>query len=123
MTPERQPFAPPQPANGSTPGNAAPVPRPRPGWIQRIASVLFIVFCLELGLFLLIYPWTDSWTGNFFSSALPVAMGPFKLRQGWHDLWTTGYLRGAVSGLGLVNIWVAVTEALRMYIGSEDDAS
>jgi hypothetical protein len=99
------------------PGSNAPAPPvapPRSGWFQRMASVLFIVFCLELGLFLLIYPWTDSWSGNYFS-----AVGPLRLQSAWQQLWNNGYVRGAVSGLGLVNIWVAVAEALRMYIGNE----
>jgi hypothetical protein len=93
-----------------------PVPAPhRSGWFQRVAAVLFIVFCLELGLFLLIYPWTDSWSGNYFSW-----IGPIRLQASWHQFWNNSYLRGAVSGLGLVNIWVAVAEALRMYIGNDD---
>ena len=29
-----------------------------------LVAILFIIFCFELGLFLLIYPWTDSWTDN-----------------------------------------------------------
>jgi hypothetical protein len=94
-----------------------PPPRARPAgiWFQRIASVLFIVFCLELGLFLLLYPWTDSWSANYFSF-----IGPIRMQPAWHELWNNGYTRGAVSGLGLVNIWVAVSEALRMYIGNHN---
>jgi len=104
-----------------TPEPVSPAPKPpapaRPGgiWFQRIASVLFIVFCLELGLFLLLYPWTDSWSANYFSW-----IGPLQLQPAWHELWNNGYVRGAISGLGLVNIWVAVAEALRMYIGNDN---
>ncbi len=83
-------------------------------WFSRITTVLLIVFCLELGLFLLIYPWTDSWSANYFSW-----IGPLKLQPYWHEFWNNHYLRGAVSGIGLVNIWVAVAEALRMYIGND----
>src|SRR5579862_303689 len=100
MSPGPQQFAPvppePNPASGSAPATAAP-PRRR-SWYGRIGSVLLIVFCLELGLFLLIYPWTDSWSGNYFSW-----IGPLRLQPFWHQLWNNGYLRGAVSGLGLVN--------------------
>jgi len=83
--------------------------------MQRIGSVLFIIFCLELGLFLMIYPWTDSWSGNYFSW-----LGSPRIQAVWHAIWIKGYLRGAVSGLGLLNIWVAVAEALRMYTGSDE---
>ena len=103
MTPESGPIVPEQHP-----------PRPRASWFQRIASVLFVIFCLELGLFLMIYPWTESWSANYFSW-----IGPLKLQPRWHEIWNNPYLRGAVSGLGLVNIWVAVAEALRMYIGTD----
>ena len=43
---------------------------PGPGWFQRLMSVLFIIFCFELGLFLLIYPWTDGWSDNYFAWAV-----------------------------------------------------
>jgi len=36
-------------------------------WFQRLGAVLFIIFCFELGLFLLIYPWTSAWTDNYFA--------------------------------------------------------
>src|SRR5450432_2002875 len=53
---------------------AAPLPPPAgPRWFQRLSSVLFVVFCFELGLFLLVYPWTDSWAENYFSAAVPDA--------------------------------------------------
>jgi hypothetical protein len=93
--------------------------RPRAKWFQRIASILFVIFCLELGLFLLIYPWTESWSANYFSYLGQGAIGPLRLQPAWHELWNNSYVRGAVSGLGLVNIWVAVAEALRMYIGGD----
>ena len=92
------------------PGSA----RPRSGWFQRLGSVLFVIFCLELGLFLLIYPWTESWSDNYFSSLGRGAIGPM-----WNEIWNNGYVRGAVSGLGLLNVWVAVAEALRMFIGND----
>ncbi len=78
-------------------------------WLQRVGLVLFIVFCLELGLFLLIFPWTEAWTGNYFSW-----IGPLTFQRHWHAIWISGYVRGAVTGLGLLNIWIAVAEALRM---------
>lgn len=116
MTPDPGSLVPVPPATSPTPGS---LPR-RPSWFQRVASVLFIVFCLELGLFLLIYPWTDSWSSNYFSYLGQSSIGPIRLQPALHLFWNNSYLRGAVSGLGLVNIWVAVAEALRMYIGGND---
>jgi hypothetical protein len=98
-----------------------PPARPRRSWLQRIGSVLFVIFCLELGLFLMIYPWTESWSANYFASLGQSGFGPLKLQPGWHQFWNNAYLRGAVSGLGVVNIWVAVAEALRLFIGGDRD--
>lgn len=81
-----------------------------PGWFQRFSSILFIIFCFELGLFLVIYPWTDAWTENYLSLAAPAT-----LEAGWRLVWNNSYLRGAVSGVGLANIWIALTEVFRMF--------
>ncbi len=114
MTPDPTSPAPRQP--DSPPVPAAPSAPPQPHWFRRFASVIFIIFCLELGLFLLIYPWTDSWAGNYFSW-----LGPAQVQAVWHGIWIKGYVRGAISGIGLINIWIAIAEALRMYIGGNDD--
>ena len=112
MTPEPDSLTPAPPANGPLPRN--PQPRPRRSWFRRLGAVLLVVFCLELGLFLLIYPWTESWSDNYFSS-----LGQGAIGAAWQGIWNNGYLRGAVSGLGLLNVWVAVAEAMRMFIGGD----
>jgi hypothetical protein len=90
-----------------------PLPAPiGPRWFRRLSSVLFVVFCFELGLFLLVYPWTDAWGDNYFSVAVPDSA-----LSGWRALWNNTYVRGAVSGLGLVNVWIAVAEVFRMFAG------
>ena len=95
----------------------APLPSPAgPKWFQRLSSVLFGIFCFELGLFLLIYPWTESWSENYFSAAVPDHVVTF-----WHEGWNNPYVRGAVSGLGLVNVWIAVAEVFRMFSGRRHD--
>ncbi len=67
----------------------------------RILLVLFVLFCLELGLLLVVLPWTDLWDQNallvWFPSLRPILLN--------------SYLRGAVSGLGLLNIWVGLSDA------------
>ena len=72
-------------------------------WIYKGFSLLFIVFCLELGVFLLVYPWTLHWQVNTIPSLVPFLL----------KIWNSDYFPGAVSGLGLVNIWVAVIEMFR----------
>jgi hypothetical protein len=40
-----------------------------------MSAVVFIAFCLEIGLFLLIFPWTEYWDSNYLSSLAPAASG------------------------------------------------
>jgi uncharacterized protein (DUF2062 family) len=88
---------------------------PGGGWLQRLSSVLFVIFCFELGLFLLIYPWTDAWAQNYFSW-----FRSSHFHSLWHEFWNNTYFRGAVSGLGVVNMWIAVTEVFRMFARRRD---
>ena len=37
------------------------------------------------------------------------------MRRAWRDLWNNSYVRGAVSGLGLVNVWIAMAEVFQMF--------
>lgn len=74
-----------------------------PAWISKGASLLFVIFCLELGLFLIIYPWTTRWTMNILPVWLPIP----------HDLWLSGYFRGAVSGIGIADLVIALSEMSR----------
>jgi len=72
-------------------------------WYQKLSSVLLIVFCLEIGTFLLVFPWFgDIWENNFFASLLA---------KGY---WENSYFRGALSGLGVVNLYIALIEILRL---------
>ena len=79
-------------------------PPPPPRWYHKVSAILFITFCLEIGFFLLVFPWTEYWDSNYFSRLLP-AMGP---------LWDNMYLRGAISGLGVVNLYISFLEMFRL---------
>ena len=72
---------------------------------HTLTHVFFVLFCLEIGLVLLLLPWTNLWDGNYFSSLTPA----------WNPLWLSRYVRGAISGIGLVNMWIGVSEAWRMW--------
>jgi hypothetical protein len=81
-----------------------PVERPPTRWYAKLWSVLLITFCLEIGLFLLIFPWTESWDNNYFANSIA------RIRVVWDNM----YLRGAVSGLGIINLYISLAEAFRM---------
>jgi hypothetical protein len=68
--------------------------------MRRLLTIIYIVFCLELGIFLFILPWAAFWSQNYFTDHLRVLSG----------LSHNNFLRGAVSGLGLADIWLAILE-------------
>jgi succinate dehydrogenase hydrophobic anchor subunit len=105
MTPEEQ-----EPAEPSVEEEVVPRSPAKIGWFQRMTAVLFVIFCFEIGLFLLIYPWTDSWTNNYFAWIAPGA-----IQAPWHEFWNNTYVRGALSGVGVVNLWIALGEVFRMF--------
>ena len=53
-----------------TPTSAPPPPTRRSLW-RRIQTILFIVFCLEMGLVLVLFPWSSLWDRNYFFSLAP----------------------------------------------------
>ena len=99
-----------------------PVPSP-PRWQQRISALLFIIFCGELGLFLILYPWTDSWDHNLFATFTGETYVKAAFADWWRHIWPSPYLRGAVSGLGIVNIYISLSEvfALRRHWHPDED--
>lgn len=62
--------------------------------IPRLFLLSLLLFCLELGVFLVVLPWTSLWEHNYFLLRFP-GLSPWLLNH---------YLRGALSGLGLVDI-------------------
>ena len=64
--------------------------------------VLYVVVCLEVGLFLTLVPWSAIWERNYFLEVYPV-LRPVLLASA---------VRGAVAGLGVANIYVGLHEIL-----------
>ena len=67
---------------------------------HRLLHFAFALFTLEIGMFLVLFPWFESWTSNYFQNSLPFL----------EAVWDDPYFRGAISGLGLVNIYLATVE-------------
>ncbi|MFY9804421.1 MAG: hypothetical protein WA211_14845 [Candidatus Acidiferrales bacterium] len=70
--------------------------------MTRLLRVVLLLLWLELGLMLILLPWSDVWDINYFLYLYP-ALGLIVKNP---------YLRGAVSGLGLMNVLFAL-EAFR----------
>ena len=69
--------------------------------LQRLYLAILILFCLELGLFLTVLPWSSVWERNYFLYRYP-ASGAWLLNH---------YIRGAISGLGFADILVGLWQA------------
>jgi len=81
-----------------------PAPSRKGRGLQITLALLIVIVCLELGLFLLVFPWTDYWTSNYFATFIP--------QYFW--VWDSAYFKGAVSGLGVVNLCICFAEIFRL---------
>ena len=73
-------------------------------WYLKAAAVLYAFFCFEIGVVLIVLPWLNVWDHNYFS----------RLASRWPEVWMSPYLRGAVSGLGVVDVAIAFIELFRL---------
>ena len=62
--------------------------------------LLIIALLIELGLLLIVVPWSTYWERNYFAQMSPVVQA----------IVTNYYVRGAVTGLGTVNVLAALTD-------------
>ena len=74
----------------------------------KLTIIFFILICFEIGFLLVILPWvpTPSWGDNYLLEVVALKM---------HAPWLatalrSGFARGAVSGLGLLNLLLGIWE-------------
>jgi hypothetical protein len=93
----------------------------------RLTVVFYIVLCLEAGIFLTVLPWVGGgsyWGDNYFLVLAAQKIGAVGLQRAV----ASGWVRGAVTGLGLLNFAMAFWEifhfnaAVRRLQGAERDA-
>jgi hypothetical protein len=71
-------------------------------WARRLGLLVFVLICLELGIALLVLPWTHIWTENNLLLNYPTIR-----------FWAANaFVRGAFSGLGLIDIWLGIWEVV-----------
>ena len=70
--------------------------------LHRLSFYFYVFYCFEIGIFLLVVPWwlPQVWDQNYFYYMFPA------LKR----VVASGYFRGAVSGLGILNICLGVME-------------
>src|SRR5919205_636485 len=79
----------------------------------KLTVIFYIILCLEVGIVLTLLPWyapfgLSDWGDNFFLLYAAQKTG----LQGLQHAVASGWVRGAVSGLGLLNLGIAVWEIL-----------
>lgn len=74
-------------------------------WLLRMRALLFVTLCATFGVLLLILPWTPKWTDNSLLISFP------DLRE----IISSGFVRGAASGLGILDLWLGFWEAIHYH--------
>ena len=71
-------------------------------WRARLFLVEFIFVCMVIGIILIVFPWTPLWSTNSLLIGFP------RVRE----VLMNDFVRGLISGLGLIDIWLAFSEAI-----------
>jgi hypothetical protein len=104
-----EPLATPVPENGGG-GEIAPTPssiaKPHSAgriWLRRAGVLFFVFLCATIGVMLMILPWRPEWSDNPLLLPYPT----------FREVVSSGFFRGLVTGLGLLNVWIGFWEALQ----------
>ena len=65
-----------------------------------VKRLLLVAYFIEVGLLLVLVPWSPFWERNYFLTAFPAL----------HEIVRNNYVRGGVSGLGVVNLLLGFNE-------------
>jgi hypothetical protein len=68
--------------------------------VSVVSRFVFLAYFVEVGLVLLVVPWSPLWDRNYFVQVWPAL----------EALTRSNLVRGAISGLGVVNLWAAISE-------------
>jgi hypothetical protein len=108
MSTPLQPQMPEQPETreenfAGSPKPELPALKPRiPRWMHRLELFLRVMVRIYVGVLVVLLPWTRLWDSNPFFAHHPAA-AVYLLH---------GSVRGVVSGLGLLNLWIALQDAV-----------
>ena len=76
---------------------------PRMNVLRRLIAIAYFV---EVGLLLLVVPWTGFMQRNYFVEGWPVLRG----------IVGNGFVKGAISGLGVINLAAGLAELVDLFI-------
>jgi hypothetical protein len=79
----------------------------------KLSVIFYIILCFEIGIFLIVLPWwpqgmwgISDWGNNYFLLYAARKTGI----QGLQAVVASGWVRGAVTGVGLLNLGIAFWE-------------
>src|SRR5260221_6321331 len=70
-----------------------------------LRHLLFVALFVEVGLLLIVLPWSSFWEANYFAYAWPALLPVLR----------NNFVRGAVSGLGVLNLALALAEIAPLF--------
>jgi hypothetical protein len=91
---------------------------------SRLSVIFYIILCLEIGIVLTVLPWVShgwlglsDWSNNYF-----LLLAARKTGYGVQRFIASGWVRGAVSGIGILNLGMAIWEIInfRKTVGALD---
>lgn len=71
-------------------------------WVHRSWIVMYVVFCIWIGVVIAALPWTRVWTDNSIVMSYP----------GLRSMLQLNFVRGLVTGIGLLDLYLGVWEAV-----------
>jgi hypothetical protein len=76
-----------------------------------VSRLLLVAFFLEVGFVLIVAPWSTFWDRNYFAESLPFI----------DAIISNNYVRGAVSGLGVINVAAGIVELFSILVSRQGD--
>jgi hypothetical protein len=70
-----------------------------------------VAFFFEIGFALVVVPWSAFWDRNYFAETVPAI----------HAVITNNFVRGAVSGLGIINLIAGLGELISILLARNTD--
>ena len=81
---------------------------------SRLSVIFYIILCLEIGIVLTVLPWVphgwlglSDWGNNYF-----LLLAAHKTGYGVQRFVASGWVRGAVSGIGILNLGMGLWESI-----------
>ncbi len=77
--------------------------------VERLTVIFFIVLCFLLGFYLILSPWDTlfgPWADNYLLAFVADKSGAPSIQRAVASTW----FRGAITGLGVVNLFIAFWE-------------